>query len=119
MYNKNNYNEATHSKKERRRVKKMREARNGFFIHLIVYLFINGINLIEFLEGDSSARGWYSMALFWGIGLFFHYVKVFGSPQSEIRSLEGAQSRALRPESPDENLELRPLQKAWSDKDLV
>ena len=119
MNNKNNYTEAVRSKKELRRAKKMREARKGFLIHLTVYLFINGINLIEFLEGDSSGRGYYSMVFFWGIGLFFHYVKVFGSPNTDIRYLEGDKTRSLRHESPDDNLELRPLQKSWSDKDLV
>ena len=119
MYNSTNYNEAARSKKERRRAKKMQEARKGFFIHLVVYLFINGINLLEFLEGDSSGRGYYSMVFFWGIGLFFHYVKVFGPPNSTIRYLEGDKVPPLRRESPDDNLELRPLQKSWSDKDLV
>lgn len=119
MYNKKNYIEATRPKKERQRVKKMRKARNGFFIHLTVYLFINGINLIEFLEGDSSGRGYYSMVFFWGIGLFLHYVKVFGSPNPDVRYLAGDKVPPLRHESPDENLELRPLRKAWSDTDLV
>lgn len=117
-HNRTRYNKASLVKKERRRAKKIREARKGFFVHLAVYLFINGVNLLEFLKGDSGS-GWYSMAFFWGIGLFFHYTKVFGAPISEIRALTGSEKPPISQEPPDENLELRPLQKSWSDKDLV
>ncbi len=117
-YHRAGYNRASLSKKERRRAKKMRAARNDFLIHLAVYHFINGVNLVEFLKGDAG-RGWYSMAFFWGVGLFFHYLKVFGAPGTEIRALAGDPERLIGQEPPDENLELRPLQKSWSDKDLV
>ena len=117
-YNRTGYNRAPLSKKELRRVKKMQEARKGFFIHLAIYIFINGDNFLEFLQGDAG-RGWYSMAFFWGIGLFFHYTKVFGAPTTEIRALTGSEKQPINQEPSDENLELRPLQKSWSDKDLV
>lgn len=117
-HNRTRYTGASLSKKERRRAKKMREARTGFFIHLAVYIFINSVNLLEFLKGDAGS-GWYSMAFFWGIGLFFHYTKVFGVPISEFRALTGSEKQPIGQEPLDENLELRPLQKSWSDKDLV
>lgn len=73
--------------------------------------------------------------LFWGIGLFFHYVKAFGIGQDRFLSKEWEEERRnehqksrrrRRPEptyEEEEELELRPLEKEekprWDDKDLV
>lgn len=105
----------TYSKKERRRAKKQAEKQKGFFIHLLVYLFVIGLN---FSEGGSY-RGLFSVAFWWGIGLFFHGFKVFGVPalisRKPAQHLQAPNENLL----PDESLELRPTQKMWSDKDLV
>jgi len=61
----------------------------GFYSHLVVYIiiniFISGIILYglshddEFgFEGAISHVGVYSTWIFWGIGLFFHWLGVFG-----------------------------------------
>jgi len=61
----------------------------GFYSHLVVYIavniFISGIILYgltydgndDFKEAMSNF-GVYSTWLFWGIGLFFHWLSVFG-----------------------------------------
>ena len=55
----------------------------GFYVHLVVYLFINiGIIAVTAYQ-DSHWRAlgefWtYSTAFFWGIGVFAHWFSVFG-----------------------------------------
>jgi hypothetical protein len=71
-------------KRAQKRVKKIK----GFYSHLIVYiivnLFLSGFTLYSFLEKGYSLTdvlgnfAVYSTALFWGIGLFFHWMGVFG-----------------------------------------
>ncbi len=62
------------AKKEVKKIK-------GFYIHLTVYLVINGIFIIKNtiqagLEGFVITIS--SVGLFWGIGLFFHWYGTFG-----------------------------------------
>ena len=55
----------------------------GFYIHLIVYLFINGAILLvnsNFNQNgflDLEVSNFYT-AIFWGIGLGAHWASVFG-----------------------------------------
>jgi hypothetical protein len=70
--------------------KKRVEKIKGFYIHFVVYIvvniFISGIiifgltsdNDYSFLQAISHF-GVYSTWVFWGIGLFFHWLGVFGS----------------------------------------
>lgn len=65
------------------RAKKKVKAIKGFYIHLIVYILVNGFLL---LTQALSEGGWrifwqwqsYSTMIFWGIGLAFHAFNVFG-----------------------------------------
>ena len=69
----------------KKRVKKIK----GFYIHFVVYsvvnIFLSGI-IISGLTSDNeynfaeaiSHFGVYSTWIFWGIGLFFHWLGVFG-----------------------------------------
>lgn len=63
----------------RKRVRKIK----GFYVHLTVYLFINvaiyvmstrDTGLLDGLDDFSNL----STAFFWGIGLLFHWMGVFG-----------------------------------------
>ena len=59
------------------RAEKKAEAKLGFYKSLIGYL---GVNLVLFLIDlfTSPGRWWFYWVLFfWGIGVFFHFVKVF------------------------------------------
>ncbi|WP_298764498.1 2TM domain-containing protein [uncultured Polaribacter sp.] len=68
----------------KKRVKEMK----AFYIHLTVYvlvnLFLSGIIIFGLIKsGDSFTEaitnfGTYSTWLFWGIGIFFHWMGVFG-----------------------------------------
>lgn len=70
------------------RAKKRVKDIKGFYIHLIVYviinIFISGLIIFGLSQsGDDfdeiiSNFGVYSTWIFWGIGLFFHWLGVFG-----------------------------------------
>ena len=71
------------------RAKKRVEKIKGFYVHLIVYLIINTflsaiiIYGLMHEDGDSFGEvlqnfGVYSTWVFWGIGIFFHWLGVFG-----------------------------------------
>ncbi|MDX6746196.1 2TM domain-containing protein [Polaribacter sp. PL03] len=70
------------------RAKKRVKAIKGFYVHLIVYILVNiflsGIIIFGLSNsGDSfeeiiSNFGVYSTWFFWGIGMFFHWLGVFG-----------------------------------------
>ncbi|WP_439127398.1 2TM domain-containing protein [Polaribacter sp.] len=67
-----------------KRVKELK----GFYIHLIVYilvnLFLSGIIIYGLMQSGDTFKeaitnfGTYSTAFFWGIGMFFHWLGVFG-----------------------------------------
>lgn len=71
------------------RAKKRVKDIKGFYSHLLVFiavnLFLSGMNIFRSMEnGESFSEaisnfGAYSTALFWGIGLFFHWFGVFGT----------------------------------------
>lgn len=66
------------------RAQKRVKAIKGFYNHLLWYIIINAIIILGIIAG----YGWdfsqlftfnaYSTALFWGIGLAFHWIGVFG-----------------------------------------
>lgn len=70
------------------RAKKRVKAIKGFYVHLIVYITINivisgiiifGLTKSSYSFKDSLSNfGVYSTWIFWGIGMFFHWLGVFG-----------------------------------------
>ncbi|AUC84545.1 hypothetical protein CW731_04175 [Polaribacter sp. ALD11] len=70
------------------RAKKRVKAIKGFYVHFMVYIlvniFISGVIIFGLTKsGDNfkdtlSNFGVYSTWLFWGIGMFFHWLGVFG-----------------------------------------
>lgn len=70
------------------RAKKRVKAIKGFYIHLMVYvlvnIFLSGIIIFGLMQSDYSFTdtfsnfGVYSTWVFWGIGMFFHWMGVFG-----------------------------------------
>jgi len=68
--------------------KKRVEKIKGFYIHLIVYIlvniFISGIIIFGLMKSGYSFEdafshfAVYSTLVFWGIGMFFHWLGVFG-----------------------------------------
>ena len=69
--------------------KKRVDQLKGFYVHLLVYVIINGffsLNVVirEYFKGvsiqDSMENfSFFSLWFFWGIGLFFHGLGVFKS----------------------------------------
>ena len=74
-----NYKEEQKYEKARKRVKQVK----GFYVHLLVYVLVN---LFLLLSGAISSGNWeafaywhsYTTAIFWGIGVAFHALNVFG-----------------------------------------
>lgn len=66
------------------RAKKRVEKIKGFYIHLGVYIIINLLILvmkyIDVMDTFDYFWEWdtFDVAFFWGIGLFFHFINVFG-----------------------------------------
>jgi hypothetical protein len=70
------------------RAKKRVKVIKGFYSHLLIYIliniFISGVIVFGLMESDYSFAdaitnfGVISTWLFWGIGLFFHWLGVFG-----------------------------------------
>lgn len=70
------------------RAKKRVKAIKGFYVHFIVYvlvnIFLSGVIIFGLLQSDYnlidafSNFGVYSTWVFWGIGMFFHWLGVFG-----------------------------------------
>lgn len=58
------------------RAKEKVEEKKSFHNHLRSYIITNLIMLFVFKS--LFFRGWMLVALFWGIGLFSHYVKAYG-----------------------------------------
>ncbi len=64
------------------RAKKRLDKLIGFYWHLAIYIIIN-ISLIILISYNNMDEPFFSfekfaVALFWGIGLFFHFIGVFG-----------------------------------------
>lgn len=65
------------------RAQKRVKAIKGFYTHLTIYLLVNAFIIITlFLNLDKEEEFWhfstFSTPLFWGIGLTFHALNVFG-----------------------------------------
>lgn len=70
------------------RAKKRVKAIKGFYLHAVVYIlvniFISGIIIFGLMQSGYSFKdtfsnfGVYSTWVFWGIGIFFHWMGVFG-----------------------------------------
>lgn len=70
------------------RAKKRVKEIKGFYVHLIVYiiinLFVSGVIIFGLMKSGNNFSetitnfGVYSTWVFWGIGMFFHWLGVFG-----------------------------------------
>lgn len=86
-----NYNLEPYDKDHRRhsygreeaylRAKKRLDKLVGFYWHLAVYVVVNFFLIVLIAsntEGSIWNFGTFATAFFWGIGLFFHFLGVFG-----------------------------------------
>jgi hypothetical protein len=64
------------------RARKKLDKLKGFYWHLASYIVVNAF-LIILIAVNTSGNIWnfgtFATAFFWGIGLFFHFLGVFGS----------------------------------------
>ncbi|WP_452223236.1 2TM domain-containing protein [Lacinutrix chionoecetis] len=64
------------------RAKKRVDSIKAFYVHLMVYIGVNIFIIVMIVSKSNEpffSFGTFSTAIFWGIGLFFHWVAVFGS----------------------------------------
>ncbi len=104
-------------------------AKAKFYKHLFAFLVINGFFFVSALfEGDPFAP--LIVTASWGVGLAFHYLKVFGFPGSGVLSrewedkeykkeLDRLEKRQQPGKPPEERLELKETMKNYRDSDLV
>jgi hypothetical protein len=59
------------------RVTKRIDVERSFYSHLLVYLAVNGFLMVSDIMSNGPSW-WYYPALGWGIGLFSHWLRVFG-----------------------------------------
>jgi len=83
-YNDNNSQRNYEREEAYLRAKKRVEKITGFYWHLLWYVIVNVFiiyMIIRNMEPDESfwSLKVFSTALFWGIGLLFHFLGVFGS----------------------------------------
>tara|TARA_R100000935_G_scaffold56495_2_gene88176 strand:- start:687 stop:1034 length:348 start_codon:yes stop_codon:yes gene_type:complete len=93
--NSNMIEDPTRTEKLERAKKQVAEIK-GFYIHLIIYIIINLLLLLVAMGVFSGDRfrfgmpswGHFTTPFFWGIGLFFHGLKVFGSKSKILKDWE-------------------------------
>ncbi len=106
--------------------KRYRSFRGGkkwkFYKHLRVYLLVNLIMGVLAFRESGEPMEWLPVAFFWGLGLLFHYLRVF-RPRASRPWSRGWEGRLLTGERhKQEELDLgrmRPRRKAWDERDLV
>ena len=84
------------SEKEKlERAKKQVSEIKGFYIHATIYVVVNVLLLLMAMNLFSGgfrlhmpSWGHFTTPFFWGIGLFFHYLKVFGRRLSFLKKWE-------------------------------
>ncbi|MBK6947678.1 MAG: 2TM domain-containing protein [Haliscomenobacter sp.] len=88
-----------------------------FIRHLLIYLGFNAFVIYQHWRGGLGFD-WYPMTLGWGIGVAIHYLRAYGWPRGEVRRT-GKRLLLSSPDHDQEEMALKPLDKRWSDKDLV
>ena len=84
MYIMENYSTANYNKEEAYiRAKKRLDKLKGFYWHLFWYIVVNAFLLVSIASGlEEGEQFWrfvhFSTPIFWGIGLFFHFMGVYG-----------------------------------------
>ncbi|WP_425075997.1 2TM domain-containing protein [Psychroserpens sp. S379A] len=80
-YEKNSAQRAWEKEEAYLRAKKKVKSLIGFYWHLASYVIVNLFIIILIVSngGKFFSFGTFATALFWGIGLFFHFLGVFGA----------------------------------------
>ena len=118
--------------------KKRVQKKKRFFNHLKAFVIVNVVMSIM-VALDGNPFDFMPATLFWGMGLAFHYVRVFGIPGTNILTPEWEDQEIEKemerirgkrvvkeeempvplPPTKEEPLELKELRKNYDEKDLV
>lgn len=81
----NNFTEEQRYLKAKKKVKDIKGFYSHFLVYILVNIFISAIVIFGMMHDGSESFGdvvtnfgVYSTWLFWGIGVFFHWLGVFG-----------------------------------------
>jgi hypothetical protein len=85
-----------------------------FYKHLTWYIAVNAFFMFQNIR-HGNPFGSMSVAFFWGIGLFFHYVKVFGWPKGDDWFNDNRKNN----DDDDFDDDRKDDEPKWKDKDLV
>lgn len=79
-YNKSNPDSRFYKEEAYLRAQKKVKSLMGFYWHLASYVIVNLFIIILIVSngGKLFSFGTFATAIFWGIGLFFHFLGVFG-----------------------------------------
>lgn len=116
-----------------REAKRRVSEKSKFFKHFYTYSIVVGVfTVLSLFRGRPFAFA--PVAFFWGIGLLFHYIKVFGIPGSgvlsrewedkeianEMRKMRGVMEDEDNPTAKEnEELKLLELRKNYDESELV
>ncbi len=90
------------------------DSRAAFFRHLRAYILVNALVVFG---GPGYSSGWMTASMLWGVGVFLHYLNVFGWPEGKRSPWERKENELVDElELPEPEAEQRP---EWRDKDLV
>ena len=128
---------SNYTEREIRKAKKKVRAKKGFYAHLTWYL---AMMVVLFIINVTTSFGdwWFQFPVMgWGIGVFFHYIGIFGLPGLNFTNKEWEEHQLEKelhkiapektelediPTTPDEELELKEFKKLrdeWTDTDFV
>ncbi len=79
-YNKSSHDNRFHKEEAYLRAQKKVKSLMGFYWHLASYVIVNLFIIILIVSngGRLFSFGTFATAFFWGIGIFFHFLGVFG-----------------------------------------
>lgn len=116
--------------------KKRVRKKKRFYNHLKSFVIVN-IVMSVLVTLDGNPFDFFPVTLMWGMGLAFHYIRVFGIPgtniltpewedeeiEKEMKRIKGRryEEPTSSPPPPEEEkpMELKELRKNYDDKDLV
>ncbi|MFD0992142.1 2TM domain-containing protein [Tenacibaculum geojense] len=86
----------------KQRVKKEKGFYAHFFWYVVVNVFLSGVIIFGLMKDNNRSFiealtnfGTYSTWLFWGIGVFFHWLGVFGFPNTMTKNWEERKIKEL------------------------
>lgn len=66
-----------YSDEQLKKARERAESKAGFFVHFLIYLFVNAVLAIVNMLSDTGELWFMWITLMWGIGIGIHFLSVF------------------------------------------